>query len=156
MVNIDKQQGIVLIAAMLIILMVSGIAISLMTGSAIDSKIVNATQDSYRAESIGRGDTEQAIKAEIGRKEASKFIIKRSAYESDSFTIEHSGDSTVTVTNVNTNPNMDLLDCPARFAPTPGIKCNYLKLETTRNYGSNNKNKLIIKTGIEQEMIGNQ
>jgi type IV pilus assembly protein PilX len=76
MVNIDKQQGIVLIAAMLIILMVSGIAISLMTGSAIDSKIVNATQDSYRAESIGRGDTEQAIKAEIAERKQVNLLLK--------------------------------------------------------------------------------
>ena len=153
--NIDKQQGIVLIAAMLIILMVSGIAVSLMSGSSIDSKMVNATQDSYRAESITRGDTEQVIKAEIGRKGNSKFLIKKSAYKSDSLTIEHSGDSTVKLSNVNTNPNTDLLDCPARFAATPGIKCNYLKLKTTMNYGRNNKNKLIIVSGIEQEMIGN-
>jgi type IV pilus assembly protein PilX len=152
--NINKQHGIVLVAAMLMILMVSGIAISVMSGSAMDSKMVNATQDSYRAESITRGDTEQAIQEEIERKEASKFLKKRGAYQSASLTLEHSGTSEVVLSNVNTNPMMDLLNCPPRFAPTPGIKCNYLKLTTSTKYGKNNKNTMVIKTGIEQEMMG--
>ena len=74
--NTLYQKGVVLVAAMLMLLMVSGIAITVMSGSALDSKMVNASQDAYRAESVAKGDTELAIKNELQSGAANKFIIK--------------------------------------------------------------------------------
>lgn len=151
--NLNKQKGIVLVAAMLMILMVSGIAVSVMSGSALDSKMVNATQETYRAESSTRGDTEKAIKSELAKKSKNQFLIKKSAYQADKITLSTSG-STVTMVNENKSPVTDLLDCPPRFAPTPNMKCNYLKLTTEKPYGKGDKHTMRLNTGIEQEMIG--
>ncbi|WP_372766866.1 hypothetical protein [Pseudoalteromonas sp.] len=152
--NLNKQKGIVLVAAMLMILMVSGIAVSVMSGSALDSKMVNAAQETYRTEATTRGDTEKAIKDELAKKEKNQFLIKKSAYPSTkTITIASSG-SKIIMVNDNTSPVTDLLDCPPRFAPTPNMKCNYLKLTTSKGYGKGNKHTMTLNTGITQEMIG--
>ncbi|MCF6457112.1 pilus assembly protein PilX [Pseudoalteromonas sp. MMG024] len=153
--KIKLQKGVVLIAAMLMLLMVSGIAITVMSGSALDSKMVNASQDTYRAESLTKGDTELAIKNELQSGAGNRFIIKRSAYPvSQQFVINSNG-TTIVMTNENTNPVVDLLDCPPKFAATSGIKCNYLRLNSTQNYGKKDRHTMNINTGIQQEMMGN-
>lgn len=152
--NLKTQNGIVLVAAMLMILMVSGIAVSVMSGSAIDSKMVNATQESYRAESITRGDTEKAIKDELAKKGNNQFLIKRNAYQGGSITLI-SGDTKVEMFNEVSGPT-DLIDCPARYAPTPKISCNYLKLTSSHSYGKEKKHTLVLNTGLAQEMNGGQ
>lgn len=150
-----KHRGMVLIAAMLMLLMVSGIAITVMSGSAMDTKMVNATQDVYRVESVTKGNTEAVIKDEIEKGGANTFLIKRSAYPPEQqFSLEHNG-STIIITNENTSPVVDLLECPPRFAATSGIKCNYLRLSTSQRYGKGNKHTMNLNTGIQQEMIGN-
>lgn len=154
MVNLRKQNGIVLVAALLMILMVSGIAVTVMSGSALDSKMVNATQEVYRAESIARGDTDEAIKGEIDKGATNQFLVKKNAYPAGGKITLTTAGSTVVLTNENNSPVVDLLDCPPRFAPTPGIKCNYLKLTTSKPYGKGDKHNVVLNTGIEQELIG--
>lgn len=151
--NLNKHHGIVLVAAMLMILMVSGIAVSVMSASIMNSKMVIATQEVYRAESAIRGNTELAIKNEIGQNENSQFFKKRSAYNGESITLSNTGQSQILVTNININTAMDLLDCPPSYSPTPHIKCNYLELTSSIAYGKNNLNTLVLKTGIEQEIM---
>lgn len=85
--NLSKQQGVVLVAAMLMILMVSGIAVSVMSGSALDNKMVNASQESYRVENIARGQTERTIKAEIDKGGDSNFLNKMGQNEADLETV---------------------------------------------------------------------
>lgn len=153
--NLTSQKGIVLVAAMLMILMVSGIAVTVMSGSALDSKMINATQESYRAESITRGDTEKSIKDELAKKANNQFLVKRSSYPNDKTITLLSGKTKVVMVNEINGPQ-ELLDCPPRFAPTPNVKCNYLKLTTSRAYGKNDKHTITLNTGIEQEMIGGQ
>ncbi|MEC8328835.1 MAG: pilus assembly protein PilX [Pseudomonadota bacterium] len=153
--NTLRQKGVVLVAAMLMLLMVSGIAITVMSGSALDSKMVNASQDTYRTESLTKGDTELAIKDELQSGAANKFLIKRSAYPASQQYIINSNDTRIVMTNENTNPNVDLLECPPKFAATSGIKCNYLRLNSTQSYGKKNRHTMNINTGIQQEMMGN-
>lgn len=153
--NTLYQKGVVLVAAMLMLLMVSGIAITVMSGSALDSKMVNASQDAYRAESVAKGDTELAIKNELQSGAANKFIIKRSAYPASQQFIINSNGTTIVMTNENTNPNVDLLGCPPKVAATSGIKCNYLRLNSTQSYGKKDRHTMSINTGIRQEMMGN-
>lgn len=153
--NISYHKGVVLIAAMLMLLMVSGIAITVMSGSALDSKMVNASQDTYRAESLTKGDTELAIKNELQSGAGSRFIIKRSAYPASQQFVINSNDTTIVMTNENTNPNVDLLECPAKFQATSGIKCNYLRLNSSHDYGKKDRHTMNINTGIRQEMMGN-
>ncbi len=152
--NLNKQQGVVLVAAMLMILMVSGIAVSVMSGSALDNKMVNATQESYRVENIARGQTERTIKAEIDKGGDSNFLNKMGQNEADLETVLSIDGSKVVMTYTNKNENVPLLPCPPAFAPTTNIKCNYLKLSTTQNYGRANKHTLTLETGITQEMMG--
>ncbi|MEI4548930.1 MULTISPECIES: pilus assembly PilX family protein [Pseudoalteromonas] len=150
--NLNKQKGVVLVAAMLMILMVSGIAVSVMSGSALDSKMVNATQESYRAESSVRGNTEEVIKDELAKNGKSQFLMLKSAYPTDTVTLSTSGAKVVMV-NENNGP-VDLLGCPPRFAPTPNMQCNYVKLTASGVYGKGNKHTMTLNTGITQEMGG--
>lgn len=151
--NLNKQKGVVLVGAILMILMVSGIAVSVMSGSALDSKMIIATQESYMTESVARGNTEEAIKDELAKKSGNRFLMKKRAYPSESITLSTSG-SNIVMVNENNSTVSDLLDCPPRFAPTPRMKCNYLKLITSKSYGKENKHTMTLNTGIEQEMMG--
>lgn len=152
--NLIKQQGFVLVAAMLMILMVSGIAVTVMSGSVLDSKMVNATQEAYLADSTARGDTEQAIKDEIKKGSASSFLDVMGKNEASKETTLLQAGSKVVMQYNNKNESVPLLPCPAAFAPTPKIKCNYLKLTTSKRYGRADKHMLTLETGIAQEMMG--
>lgn len=152
--NLNNQKGIVLVAAMLMILMVSGIAVSVMSGSTLDSKMVNATQESYQAESLTRGDTEKVIKDEISNRADSKFLQVRKKDDSNIETTLLDSGSKVIMTYENKNKNEPLLECPPSFAPTPNIRCNYLKLTSTKQYGRTKKHTMTMNTGLTQEMGG--
>ncbi|MGB1292360.1 MAG: pilus assembly PilX family protein, partial [Pseudoalteromonas sp.] len=57
----NKQQGVVLITALIMVIAVTGIAVTLMSSSSIDIKITNAAQEREVAENQLIGEVQRII-----------------------------------------------------------------------------------------------
>jgi len=57
----NKQSGVVLITALIMIFAVSGIAVSLMSSSTIDLKIVGSNNEKEVASNLVNGDSQRTI-----------------------------------------------------------------------------------------------
>jgi len=152
-VNSKQNQGFVLVTALLMLLAVTGIAVSLMGSSSIDLKITQTAQEREQSETQVKGDADKALISEMNK----TADLNRFLYLSGQFGDQESLDitptnvnSTVTLFNMNKGPV--IVDCPPKFAATSGIKCNMLRVNTELNYGKNDKHLVAVRNGIVQEL----
>ncbi|WP_091988764.1 pilus assembly PilX family protein [Pseudoalteromonas denitrificans] len=156
----SKQKGIVLVVSLVMIIAVTAIAVTLLSSSSIDIKMTSAAQESEVAIARVKADSVQIITQEKKAAAANNRLL----YESGQFPVDPTQGLDVTPVNsssqvilFNSNAGPTLLDCPIVVNPTPGIKCNMLRIEATLNYGkhdSNGKGKhnVTVSSGIAQEM----
>ncbi len=159
MIYIKKQhyqKGIVLLAAMIMIITVTGIAVSLMSSSTVDVKMSNAAQESDTAENQVKADTEKAIKVQM--RDANKLFedpaLSFPTNGTGSFDISVAGsDSNILL--FNTTPEQrESIPCPRKFA-TSGetLCCNMTRIDADLAYGKSDKHSVVIHSGIAQEVI---
>ncbi|MBU2971086.1 pilus assembly protein PilX [Pseudoalteromonas sp. C2R02] len=157
--NRQQQTGVVLITALVMIFAVTGIAVTLMSSSTTDLKVVSGSQDKEIASNLVKGDSQRSIgKQKLTGIDSKFFLLKGQFDDQDDnnfdITAENS-ESTVLLFNENNGP--DLLACERRYAATPGLKCNYLRMETKLHYGNKDSNgygkhKIEIHNGIVQAL----
>jgi len=149
-----KQQGVVLITALIMVIAVTGIAVTLMSSSSIDIKITNAAQEREVAENELIGEVQRVISSEAKKGSANQFFLSPVEIEgtagNDSKLIADHNDMQSKM--INLNKGVLNLKCPRRFDPTIGLSCNMVQVSTTIEYGSKNKHELTIVTGVAQEM----
>jgi len=159
-ISFVKQKGVVLVTSLVMIIAVSGIAVTLLSSSSIDLKMMSAAQESEVANARIKADSELTIVQEKkAAAEENRLLFEPGKFPVDvtvGLDVTPAGSSSsVRIYNSNLGPS--LLDCPIVVNPTPGIKCNMLRIEATLNYGkldSNSKGKhsISVNSGIAQEM----
>jgi len=148
-----NQKGVVLITALIMIMAVTGIAVSLMSNSSIDLKISAAAQESDKAANLLKGDSERSINQEIDKKALSRFLFMKGQFTSAGDEINMSESSLHSVVNLyDENKGPMLLDCPPRIAVTIGVKCNTLRVQAKMKYGKGNKHDIVLQSGIAQQL----
>ena len=70
-----KQQGVVLITALIMVIAVTGIAVTLMSSSSIDIKITNAAQEREVAENELIGEVQRMISDEANKGANNQFFL---------------------------------------------------------------------------------
>ncbi|WP_404340661.1 pilus assembly protein PilX [Pseudoalteromonas mariniglutinosa] len=148
--SLHKQQGVVLIIALIMVVAVTGIAVTLMSSSSIDIKITNAAQEREVADNELMGTVQQMIADEAQRGGASRFLLTPAEIPAQGLDMGTIGNTTSRLTNLN-NGALDLT-CPRRFNFTAGVSCNMIQVETTISYGSKSNHTLTIVSGVAQEM----
>ena len=152
----NKQRGVVLITALIMVIAVTGIAVTLMSSSTIDIKITNAAQEREVAENELIGEVQRMISGEANKGAGNQFFLSP-----DEVTSIASGDESGMVIAkhndmqskmINLNKGALNLECPRRFNFTAGVSCNMVQVATTIEYGSKSKHQLTIVTGVAQEM----
>ena len=151
MVNIQKQRGVVLITAMLMIVAVTAIAVTLMSSSTVDIKITNAAQERAQAESQLLGELQQVIQAQINSGNQSAFMLKRAEIAGVWQNIPTSDGATHRLRNLNLGELE--LKCPPEYAVTHGVVCNITEVQSTITYGRQNQHTVTYVVGIGQEVI---
>ena len=146
----NKQQGVVLITALIMVIAVTGIAVTLMSSSSIDIKITNAAQEREVAENQLIGEVQRIIADEVSKGAANQFFLTPEEVSDKGIVMAERDDMKSNMINLN-NGVLDL-ECPRRFSFTAGISCNMLQVSTTIEYGSKSKHQLTIVTGVAQEM----
>lgn len=71
-----KQQGVVLITALIMVIAVTGIAVTLMSSSSIDIKITNAAQEREVAENELIGEVQRMISDEANKGANNQFFFE--------------------------------------------------------------------------------
>ncbi len=145
-----KQQGVVLITALIMVIAVTGIAVTLMSSSSIDIKITNAAQEREVAENQLIGEVQRIIADEARKGAANQFFLTPEEVTDTGIVMAERDDMKSNMINLN-NGVLDL-ECPRRFNFTAGISCNMVQVSTTMEYGSKSKHQLTIVTGVAQEM----
>ena len=151
--NKSKQSGVVLVAALVMIIAVTGIAVSLMSSSTLDLKMVNAAQESETAEMTIKGDAELSLRSAMDLAANNPLIKGDGQFTDAGMSIKHQNadpKSTITLFNEQTGP--EEMPCPRRFAPTPGIVCNPLRIRASIKYGVGDKHEAVVQSGILQEI----
>lgn len=158
-----KQQGVVLITALIMVIAVTGIAVTLMSSSTIDIKITNAAQEREVAENQLIGHVQKVIATEADKGAASSFFLT----PDETVTVKQNESGNKVTKNkkdislpgsdmrsamVNLNSGSLELNCPRSYSYTAGVSCNMVQVSTTIEYGSKRKHQLTIVTGIAQEM----
>jgi len=134
--------------------------VTLVSSSSIDLKMMAAAQESEISIAQVKADSMMTIVEEKkAAAENNRLLFEPGKFPVDitiGLDVTPAGvPSSVTIYNSNLGPS--LLDCPIVVNPTPGIKCNMLRIEAVLNYGkkdSNNEGKhsVTINSGIAQEM----
>jgi len=146
----NKQQCVVLITALIMVIAVTGIAVTLMSSSSIDIKITNAAQEREVAENQLIGEVQRIIADEVSKGAANQFFLTPEEVSDKGIVMAERDDMKSNMINLN-NGVLDL-ECPRRFSFTAGISCNMVQVSTTIEYGSKSKHQLTIVTGVAQEM----
>jgi len=76
----SKQQGVVLITALIMVIAVTGIAVTLMSSSSVDIKITNAAQEREVAENELIGEVQRMISDEASKGAANQFFLTQSVF----------------------------------------------------------------------------
>ncbi len=151
-----KQHGVVLIAALIMVIVVSGIAVTLMSSSSVDMKVINAAQDYDEALTLAYADNSRAIYQEIKVNDADNFMTPNLGTE----------DQTISLVVSNATGALSLTKAPGVLSPTncsrkrsahatnAAIKCSRdLRLRSSITYGKNGRHSLSVVSGIEQESL---
>ncbi|GAB0110397.1 pilus assembly PilX family protein [Pseudoalteromonas distincta] len=152
----NKEDGVVLITALIMVIAVTGIAVTLMSSSSIDIKITNAAQEREVAENELIGEVQRLIATEANKGAENHFFLTpeevNKMAEGDDSGMMISDHNNMRSTMTNLNKGAIDLECPRRFSFTAGISCNMMQVSTTIKYGSKSKHELTIVTGVAQEM----
>ena len=152
MANINKQRGVVLITAMIMIVAVTAVAVTLMSSSSIDLKITNAAQEREQAENLLVGEVQRVILDEGNRGSQSRFLMSTAQLEiaeNNNFTGANGTNNVMR--GLNNGPKE--LNCPRSFKYTKGVVCNLTEISTSVDYGTRATHTLTVVVGVGQQMI---
>ncbi|WP_394192158.1 pilus assembly protein PilX [Pseudoalteromonas atlantica] len=146
----NNQRGVVLIAALIMVVAVTGIAVTLMSSASVDIKITNAALEREEAENILMGNVQKVIATEARKGGTSKLLFTQAQIPDGSIPLTQIDDTASELSNLN-NGALDL-PCPRDYDFTAGIACNMIQINSTITYGSKSKHTITVTTGIAQQM----
>ncbi|MCG7533798.1 pilus assembly protein PilX [Pseudoalteromonas sp. OOF1S-7] len=161
MVMAHKQQGMVLIVSMVLIVAVMSVAVTLMSSSTIDIKVTNAAQEREAAEALLMGEVQRIIAREKALLGASVFNSLNGRFENDdgemtSRLIHEDEELELESLQENLNSGELLLECPRVFNFTNGLSCVVTEVESSVQYGDQSRHQVTVVIGIAQEVMSNR
>ncbi|AOT09246.1 pilus assembly PilX family protein [Pseudoalteromonas luteoviolacea] len=156
MVGQAKQQGMVLIVSMVLIVAVTSIAVTLMSSSTLDIKITNAAQERETAEAYLMGEVQRLVKEQKQLFGASKFHLTNGKIDANDNGVHkfdnESQESPVDYELRNLNKGQLEVPCPRVYGYTEGVVCNMTELTSSVEYGDQGRHKVTVVIGIGQEI----
>lgn len=148
------QRGFVLIIALLMLLAVTGIAVSLLSTSTVDNQMAGAADESERALIMIQGVADLSISNEVNK--TGDGVNDFTLTGKDLF----ASPRVIYVDNTrNASSQMTILtdtgmptDCPANYLADVKLKCNFMQVQSTTNYGRGNRHQKTVTTHVVQQM----
>ena len=157
----SKQQGVVLIVALVFLIALTAVAAALMQNTTTDIKMSGATQEKSIATQETISEMDRVIYNEIRRVNVNDAgtPINRFALPAESFvapivltvTIP---DRTVGTLDIANEFNLET-DCPPTRSgsSTDVFTCNVLRVIVNRTYGRNNNSNVQVNSGVAQQLF---
>jgi len=148
-----KQQGVVLIVALVFLVALTAVAAALMQNTTTDVKMAGASQEKSIVTQETVSEMERVIFNEYrkvdGTNEFANIIV-------GTVTLPVTDPQTMTATAVNANQFGFDVSCPRNSSPTSGMKCSIKRVQVSQVYGRDNNQTLEVNSGIAQQLlIGN-
>lgn len=153
MVNIHKQQGVVLIVSLVFLVALTAVASALMLNTSTDIKISGASEEKLIATQEAISALDETVADQIT---SGTNLFTLQSYPAAGLDILTIGSVSINSAKIfNNNVNNVLADCPhARLASSNKLlKCNVLRIEVTNKYGRNNTSEIDARAGIAQQLL---
>lgn len=154
-----KQQGVVLVVALVFLIALTGVAAALMQNTTSDMKMAGASNEKVVATQAAISAVDEVINNQVNTsvnvftQGLQGLVAAASAVFLPTTTVT----GAVANASVISNPSFDELACPRSLvAFSVGIiECNFLQLQIQRPYGRNSTSTIVINTNIVQQLLPN-
>jgi hypothetical protein len=158
--RVIKQQGVVLIVALVFLVALTGVAAALMQNTTSDMKMAGASNERVVASQAAISAVDEVINNQLNIQPDNLFTKGGNlfaGYSSAQLLPATTTTKATANTSVINNPSFDEMPCPrAKVASSVGIiECNNVQLQVQRLYGRSNTSNIIVNTNISQELLTN-
>lgn len=147
--NLKKQQGVVLIVALVFLIALTGVASALMLNTTTDMKMSGASQEKVIATQEALSAVDEVI---LIQTRGGNNLFTGSVFPVDGTGVAVTPANTVAVIR-HTNPMSTIVPCPHNSTPGSLFGCNILRVTITKRYGNSETSSVIVNAGITQDLI---
>jgi len=150
-INQSKQQGVVLVVALVFLAALTAVAAALMQNASTDVKMSGANQEKTVATQEAVSGLDELLYNEITQTSGTNNLTTQIA----NFPLSPAVSPADTTTNVDFASPYDLYtDCPHSRSPSSvgQIKCYMLRVEVDKQYGKNNNSTVEVRAGVAQQI----
>jgi hypothetical protein len=149
-----KQQGVVLVVALVFLVALTAVASMLMLNATTDMKMAGASQEKIIALQEAVGSVDELVYQQITQ--VNNFA--RSQYDGDIMIEVTAKEVTASIGVPKNKANNDEIstletDCPASHKPSSIFKCNILAVKVEKKYGRQNTSNIVIRAGVVQQLL---
>lgn len=148
----NKQQGVVLVVALVFLIALTAVAAALMQNTTVDIRMSGASEDKVIAVQEAVSATDEVIYKQVNQSDGeNNFALSVNAFPITTTVTTENTDAVISVDNVN-----DLeVGCPHRKSASSiqVFTCNVLSLDVTRKYGRNDTSEIRVNAGIAQQLL---
>jgi hypothetical protein len=156
---VKKQQGVVLIVALVFLIALTSVAAAIMQNTTTDMKMSGASEDKVIATQEAISSIDEVIYRQVnggsGNNGFSSAIIKFPLTLTDTLTETNSGNTTTASVDITNNEFELEADCPhsTSASSTQIFTCNVLRVQVIRHYGRTKTNKIVVNSGVAQQLL---
>lgn len=155
----NRQQGVVLIVALVFLIALTAVAAALMQNSTTDMKMSGASEEKVIALQEVISASDEAVFRQVnggtGNNAFTLPLVRFPQVVTGTLTKTNTGSDTTANIDVANNALELEPDCPhSRSASSAQVfTCNVLRVQVVRKYGRTNTNEVEVNTGIAQQLL---
>jgi type IV pilus assembly protein PilX len=156
---VKKQQGVVLIVALVFLIALTSVAAAIMQNTTTDMKMSGASEDKVIATQEAVSSIDEVIYRQVnggsGNNGFSSAIVKFPLTLTDTLTKTNSYNTTTASVDITNNEFKLEADCPhsTSASSTQIFTCNVLRVQVNRHYGRTKTNKIVVNSGVAQQLL---
>jgi type IV pilus assembly protein PilX len=156
---VKKQQGVVLIVALVFLIALTSVAAAIMQNTTTDMKMSGASEDKVIATQEAISSIDEVIYRQVnggsGNNGFSSAIVKFPLTLTDTLTETNSGNTTTASVDITNNEFELEADCPhsTSASSTQIFTCNVLRVQVSRHYGRTKTNEIVVNSGVAQQLL---
>ena len=157
-VNLYKQQGVVLVVALVFLVALTGVAAALMQNTTSDMKMTGASNEKVIATQAAISAVDEVIDNQLNQQPINLFTqglnFMAGFTNAQLLPVGTKTGATANASVIN-NPTFEERECPLALISSSIeiVECNTLQLQIQRPYGRNNTSTIVVNTTISQQLM---
>jgi len=152
--NAKRQQGVVLIVALVFLIALTAVAAALMQNTTTDIKMSGASQEKAIVIQETISEIDRVISDQLNPATPNDFTRPAESFDTSLDLTDSLSDSTTGTLDIANQNNLET-DCPPiqSASSTDVFTCNILILQVDREYGRNKNSNIVVNAGIAQQLF---